>query len=104
MTVASEPQVPDGPGMKPIPPNESSARRLRTLGVATEQPRFAQGFMDTTGLKGVISTDIELLRKTFPFVDPPAGVALENGHQKASLTKFEGEEPESTLKKLKFVN
>jgi len=76
----------------------------RVIGVATEQPRFAQGFMDTTGLKGVISTDIELLRKTFPFVDPPAAVALENGHQKASLTHFEGEEPAVTLMKLGFVH
>jgi uncharacterized membrane protein YphA (DoxX/SURF4 family) len=76
----------------------------RVIGVATEQPRFAHNFMETTGLKGVISTDIELLRKTFPFVDPPAGVALENGRQKASLTHFEGDEPASTLKKLKFVN
>jgi uncharacterized membrane protein YphA (DoxX/SURF4 family) len=75
----------------------------RVIGVATEQPRFAQGFMDTTGLKGVISTDIELLRKTFPFVDPPAAVALENGRQKALLTHFEGEEPAASLKKLGFV-
>jgi uncharacterized membrane protein YphA (DoxX/SURF4 family) len=76
----------------------------RVIGVATEQPQFAQGFMDTTGLKGVISTDIGPLRKTFPFVDPPAGVALENGHQKASLTQFDGEEPAATLKKLGFTN
>src|SRR5882724_3062268 len=76
----------------------------RVIGVATEQPRFAQGFMDTTGLKGVISTDIDLLRKTFPFVDPPAAVALEKGRQKALLTHFEGDEPTGTLKKLGFAN
>ena len=74
------------------------------VGVATEQPQFGQGFMETTGLKGVISTDLAILRKTFPFVDPPAGVALENGHEKAMLTRFEGDEPATTLKKLGFAN
>jgi hypothetical protein len=74
------------------------------VGVATEQPQFGQGFMQTTGLKGVIATDLAMLRKTFPFVDPPAGVALENGHEKAMLTQFEGDEPAATLKKLGFAN
>jgi uncharacterized membrane protein YphA (DoxX/SURF4 family) len=74
------------------------------VGVATEQPQFAQSFMQTTGLKGLISTDLAILRKTFPFVDPPAGVALENGREKAALTQFEGGEPAATLKKLGFAN
>lgn len=74
------------------------------VGVATEQPQFAVGFMQTTGLKGVITTDLQVLRKTFPFGDPPAGVALENGREKGMLTQFEGEEPAATLKKLGFVN
>jgi uncharacterized membrane protein YphA (DoxX/SURF4 family) len=74
------------------------------VGVATEQPQFGQYFMQTTGLKGVVSTDLDLLRKTFPFGDPPAGVALENGREVAALTQFEGEEPAMTLKKLGFAN
>jgi uncharacterized membrane protein YphA (DoxX/SURF4 family) len=74
------------------------------VGVATEQPQFGLGFMQTTGLKGVISTDLAILRKTFPFVDPPAGVALENGHEKGMLTQFEGDEAAATLKKLGFAN
>jgi hypothetical protein len=76
----------------------------RIVGVATEQPQFAQNFMQTTGLKGVVSTDVALLRKTFPFGDPPAGVAIENGREKAALTQFEGDEPAATLKKLGFAN
>jgi hypothetical protein len=76
----------------------------RFIGVATEQPQFAQGFMQATGLKGAVSTDLALLRKTFPFTDTPAGVALENGHEKAALSQFEGEEPAATLKKLGFAN
>jgi uncharacterized membrane protein YphA (DoxX/SURF4 family) len=74
------------------------------VGVATEQPQFGQYFMQTTGLKGVVSTDLDLLKKTFPFGDPPAGVALENGREVAPLTQFEGEEPAATLKKLGFAN
>jgi uncharacterized membrane protein YphA (DoxX/SURF4 family) len=74
------------------------------VGVATEQPQYAQYFMQTTGLKGVVSTDLAVLKKTFPFGDPPAGVALENGREKAALTQFEGEEPAATLKKLGFAN
>jgi uncharacterized membrane protein YphA (DoxX/SURF4 family) len=76
----------------------------RFVGVATEQPQFAQGFMQMTALKGVVSTDLALLRKTFPFTDTPAGVAIENGHEKAALNQFEGEEPAATLKKLGFAN
>jgi uncharacterized membrane protein YphA (DoxX/SURF4 family) len=74
------------------------------VGVATEQPQFGQYFMQTTGLKGVVSTDLDLLKKLFPFGDPPAGVALENGREKAALTQFEGDEPAATLKKLGFAN
>jgi hypothetical protein len=74
------------------------------VGVATEQPQYGQYFMQTTGLKGVVSTDLAVLKKTFPFGDPPAGVALENGHEKAALTQFEGDEPAATLKKLGFAN
>jgi uncharacterized membrane protein YphA (DoxX/SURF4 family) len=74
------------------------------IGVATEQPQFGPGFMQTTGLKGPISSDLAILRKTFPFVDPPAAVALENGREKAMLTQFEGDEPAATLKKLGFAN
>ena len=47
--------------------------------------------------------DTALLRKTFSFMDTPAGVALENGHEKAALNQFEGEEPAATLKKLGFA-
>jgi uncharacterized membrane protein YphA (DoxX/SURF4 family) len=76
----------------------------RVIGVATAQPQFAQEFMTSTGLKGGISTDVELLRKTFPFVDPPAAVAIVDGRQQALITHFEGAEPEATLRKLDFIH
>ncbi len=75
----------------------------RIVGVAVAQPQFGKGFMKDTGLKGVISTDFPLLKKTFPYTSTPAGVAIENGHKRASIEQFEGDEPAATLKKLGFV-
>ena len=75
----------------------------KVIGVPTSQPQFAQAFLHDTGLKAGISNDLALLKRTFPFGDPPAGTALENGRQKEPITKFEGDEPVATLKKLDFV-
>lgn len=88
-----------------------AARRLaklnwgdtKVVAVPTVNPQFGQSFLQTTGLKAGLSNDLELLKRTFPFGDPPAGAALEDGRQKAALTKFEGDEPAATLKKLGFV-
>lgn len=60
--------------------------------------------MQSTKLPGVLSTDAALLRQTFSFVSTPAGVALEDGRQKAALSQFDGDEPEATLRKLGFAN
>ena len=65
---------------------------------------YLRAFVVWHQLKGVVSTDLDVLRKTFPFGDPPAGVALENGREKAPLTQFEGDEPAATLKRLGFAN
>ncbi len=77
----------------------------RFIGVATENPQFGGWFFGKAGLsgKGVIAKDIDTLKKLFPFDLPPAAVALENGYQKAMLLQFEGQEPETTLKKLGFI-
>jgi uncharacterized membrane protein YphA (DoxX/SURF4 family) len=76
----------------------------KIVAVPTEQPQFAPNFMRKTELPGVVSTDLTLLRQTFSFTDTPAGVALENGREKAALSMFDGEEPAATLKKLGFAN
>jgi len=36
-------------------------------------------------------------------VDPPYGVALEHGRQKAAIVSFEENEPAATLRKIGFV-
>jgi uncharacterized membrane protein YphA (DoxX/SURF4 family) len=75
----------------------------KVIGVPTEQPQFAQSFLDDTKLKAGVSNDLALLKKTFPFGDPPAGVAIENGREREAVTRFEGDEPVATLKRLGFV-
>ena len=75
----------------------------KLVAVPTQQFRFARAFMDSTGLKGGISPDVETLKKVFPYVDAPTGVAIEDGYQKLSLTKFESPEPEASLRRLGFV-
>lgn len=74
------------------------------VSVPVQQPQFAEGFMQSTGMKGVISRDIATLRDAFPFTGVPAGVALVNGRQRKALTQFEDDEPSATLKKLGFIN
>ena len=78
-------------------------RDTRVVVLPVGQPQFAAGFLRDTGLKAVISTDAATLRKTFPFVSVPAGVALDNGREKAALVQFEGAQPGAELRKLGFI-
>jgi uncharacterized membrane protein len=75
------------------------------VGVPTDNPQFGDWFMGKAGLtgRGTVSKDLDLLRKTFPFDTPPAGVALENGYEKTMLLQFEDAEPSATLKKFGFI-
>jgi hypothetical protein len=75
----------------------------RVVAIPIQQPQFAPQFLQETGLHAAVSTDLQKLRQVFPYAGVPAGVALENGRQKAPLTKFEDDEPGATLKKLGFV-
>jgi len=75
----------------------------RVVGIPISQPQWAAQFMNDTGFHMDISTDLEKLKRVFPYTAVPAGVALESGHEKAALVKFENEEPEASLKQLGFV-
>lgn len=79
-------------------------RETTIIGVPTAQPQFAREFIQTTGLRGLISTDAELLRKTFSFIDPPYAIALENGRQKAAFLRFDRQQPEADLRRLGFID
>ena len=75
----------------------------RVIGIPISQPQWAPQFMKDTGFHMDISSDLEKLKQVFPYTAVPAGVALESGREKATLVKFEGGEPEASLKQLGFV-
>lgn len=90
---------------------DAAARRMakldwkntKVIAIPTHDPHFAASFLHDTGLKAGTSLDLQLLRSTFQFVDPPYGVALERGRQKAAVASFEESEPAATLRKIGFV-
>lgn len=74
------------------------------IGVPVSDPQFAENFMRRSGLNRPFSTDWPLLKKTFGVKGTPGAVAVENGREKAELTRFEGDEPAATLRKLSFID
>ena len=73
------------------------------IGVPTVNPQFVPTFLSDTGLKALVSSDLDKLRAAFPFENGPFGVAVENGRQKKSFIAFEGNEPEASLREIGFV-
>ncbi len=78
-------------------------RNVTRISVATAQPQFAREFLDATGFASRLSSDVARLREVFKFVDPPYAVALENGRQRAALSRFDLVEPETTLRRLGYI-
>jgi uncharacterized membrane protein YphA (DoxX/SURF4 family) len=80
-------------------------RETTVIAVALAQPGFAQQFMQATGLRGLVSQDVERLRGTFSFIDQPYAVALVNGQQKAafSRSRLMSKELESELRALRLI-
>lgn len=75
----------------------------KVVAVPVRVPQYATNFLQDASLKAGISNDLDLLRKTFPFVSAPAAVAIEDGREKAMISQFGDIEPEPTLRKLKFI-
>jgi len=90
---------------------DAAARRMaklnwkdtKVIAIPTHDPQFAASFLLDTGLKAGTSLEIQLLRSKFQFVDPPYGVALQHGRQKAAVTSFEDSEPAATLHRIGFI-
>ena len=74
------------------------------VAVPVEQAQFADGFLEETGLKAVVTSDFQRLKSRLGYTAYPFGVAIENGVEKASLSNFENAEPDSTLRRLAFVH
>ena len=77
---------------------------VTVIGIPTQQPQWAGSFLHDTGLKAKTSLDLALLKKTFPFGDPPYGVFLENGRERAPVPTCDKDEPSDTLKKLGLID
>lgn len=77
--------------------------QAKVIAIPTRVPQFAQGFLNDTGLKAPLSSDVDLLKQTFPFSDPPYAVAIENGRQKAAMAIFDERQPAETLRQIGFI-
>ncbi len=75
------------------------------VAIPTHDPQFAADFLHDTHLKAGTSLETAKLRKAFSFVDPPFGVALENGRIKQSFgqAQFNAPLPAPDLERLGFV-
>ena len=78
-------------------------RDTKVVAIPVEKPEYAADFLQMTGLDAAVTQDSEVLKKTFGYTAYPYAVAVQNGREKGALTKFDGPEPEATLKKLGFV-
>ena len=77
--------------------------QTRVVAVPVEMPQYAPQFLTDTGLKAIVTSDFDLLKRTFGYTAYPFGVAVENGREKASLARFDETEPAATLRRLGFV-
>ncbi|MBV9760375.1 MAG: hypothetical protein JO340_07425 [Acidobacteriaceae bacterium] len=77
----------------------------RIVAIPTVNPQWAASFLHDTKLKASTSLELDKLKKAFPFVDPPFGVALEDGRVKETFGQAQFNEPlpAPDLKKLGFV-
>ena len=77
----------------------------RVVAIPTINPQWAKDFLHDTHLKADTSLELAKLKKAFPFVDPPFGVALNDGRveQTFGQAQFNAPLPGPDLKRLGFV-
>jgi hypothetical protein len=77
----------------------------RVVSIPTVNPQWAASFLHDTKLKAGTSLEVGKLRKTFTFVDPPYGVALNDGVVKETFGQaaFTAPSPKAQLEKLGFM-
>jgi uncharacterized membrane protein YphA (DoxX/SURF4 family) len=88
-----------------------AARRLakldwgttRVLVTPVELPQFAGQFLAETGLRADITGDFEKLKDPLGYHAYPFAALLVDGREKATLTKFEDEEPAATLRRVGLI-
>lgn len=76
----------------------------KVVSIPTAEPQYAASFLHDTGLKAGTSLELDKLKKAFPFkTDPPYGVALDNGREKGPIPRFDGDEPQASLRKFGLI-
>ncbi len=80
-----------------------SWKGVQVVGVATEQPQFGAYFMESTGLRGPVSSDLAALKKAFPFTAPPYAVALANGREIEAMSDFDPGRLAAKLRGIGFI-
>jgi uncharacterized membrane protein YphA (DoxX/SURF4 family) len=76
----------------------------RVVATPVELAQFARQFLGETGLRAAVTNDFETLKTALGYTAYPFGAALVDGRERAAMTKFEGEEPAATLRRLGLVN
>ena len=75
------------------------------MGLPTQDPDWASGFLDDAGLTGVkLSPDVAVLRETFEFQDVPYGALIADGAVVDTLVFWEEPELSATLRKHRFID
>jgi len=77
----------------------------KVVAIPTVNPQWAADFLHDTHLRASTSLELNKLKKAFPFVDPPFGVALDDGRVKETFgqAQFYPPLPAPDLKKLGFL-
>ena len=77
----------------------------RVVSIPTVNPQWAASFLHDTHLKAGTSLEVDKLKKAFPFVDPPYGVALDHGEVEKTFgqAQFNVPLPRPDLQRLGFV-
>lgn len=77
----------------------------RVVSIPTVNPQWAASFLHDTKLQAGTSLELDKLKRAFPFVDPPYGVALNDGEVKGTFGQadFAAPSPKAQLISLGFV-
>ncbi len=88
-----------------------AARRLskldwgetRVVATPVEIPQFAGQFLAETGLRADVTGDFDKLKGPLGYTAYPFAALLMDGRERATLTRFEGDEPAATLRRTGLV-
>jgi uncharacterized membrane protein YphA (DoxX/SURF4 family) len=75
----------------------------RVVVTPVELGRYTPQFLGETGLRAVVTQDFDKLKGPLGYTAYPFGAVVVDGRERATVTKFEGDEPDATLRRLGFI-